>query len=71
MEENTKENTKGITKENKTYRGLVAHRRENRDLLIQTQQLIVEALINNEPERPTIIMRETITNESTRLYRFW
>ena len=50
---------------NLNQRGLVAHRRENPDLLRNTQNAIFNALINGEHEKATLIITEAKTDEAT------
>lgn len=50
---------------NLNQRGLVAHRRENPDLLRKTQNAIFNALINGEHEKATLIITEAKTDEAT------
>ena len=50
---------------NLNQRGLVAHRRENINLLRKTEKAVLNALINGEPEKAAAIMNEAYTNDFT------
>ena len=46
-------------------RGLVAHRRENINLLRKTEKAVLNALINGEPEKVAAIIHEAKTDDVT------
>ena len=50
---------------NLNKRGLVAHRRENINLLRKTEKAVFNALINGEPEKAAAIMNEAYTDDFT------
>lgn len=50
---------------NLNQRGMVAHRRENINLLRKTEKAVFNALINGESEKVVVIMNEAKTDEFT------
>ena len=50
---------------NLNQRGLVAHRRENINLLRETEKAVLNALINGEPEKVAAIIHEAKTDDVT------
>ena len=56
---------------NLNQRGLVAHRRENINLLRKTEKAVFNALINGEPEKAAAIMNEAYTDDFTHSMDNW